>query len=97
MKKLLFIAVLLVSTLTFGNEVEKESSFIKSSEVINSPDELVACHYTTTLVFYRTITRKVMSMYTNEEVWETVTIIDMICTSCYTITAKGTSVETTCE
>ena len=79
------------SAVSFASTIEKKE-LSPSIEV----EELVRCDYSSTMIFYRTYTRQVFTMFTNEVAYETVVVIDSICTSCYTITAGGVTSSTNC-
>ncbi|TXI65294.1 MAG: hypothetical protein E6Q46_06345 [Flavobacterium sp.] len=103
MKKILLLVAFFATTLTFATNVEKkdsqENNFVieeKISETNTSEDEVVSCAWTSTTYFYRTYTRRVLSMYTNEVAVETVTVISSICTTCYQMGNSGVTSTTTC-
>lgn len=103
MKKILLLAALFATTLTFATNVEKnysqESNFAVEEKILEkntSEDEVVSCAWTSTTYFYRTYTRRVLSMYTDEVAYETVTVISNICTTCYQMGSSGVTATTTC-
>ncbi|MEL1246657.1 hypothetical protein [Flavobacterium helocola] len=92
------------TTLTFATNVEKndfqENNFVvegKTSKNDVSEDETVGCAWTTVTFFYRTYTRKVLSMDTTQDAYETVTVISSICTTCYQMGNSGVTSTTNCR
>ncbi|WP_445714797.1 hypothetical protein [Flavobacterium sp.] len=103
MKKNLLLAAFFATTLTFATNVKKndsqENNFAvekKISESNVSEDETVGCAWTTINYFYRTYTRRVLSMYTDEVAYETVTVLSNVCTTCYQMGNSGVTSSTTC-
>jgi hypothetical protein len=103
MKKILLLVAFFATTLTFATDVEKNNSANdyltvdeKISETNVSEDETVGCAWTTVTYFYRTYTRKVLSMDTTQVVTEVVTEISSICTTCYQMGHSGVTSTTTC-
>jgi hypothetical protein len=104
MKKILLLVAFFATTLTFATNVEKNNSVNdyltvdeKISETNVSEDETVGCAWTTVTFFYRTYTRKVLSMDTTQDAYETVTVISSICTTCYQMGNSGVTSTTNCR
>lgn len=103
MKKILLLVAFFATTLTFATNVEKNNSVNdyltvdeKISETNISEDETLSCSWTTVSYFYRTYTRRVLSMYTDEVAYETVTVLSNVCTACYQMGNSGVTSSTTC-
>lgn len=86
---MLMIIVFMFSAALFTNTVEKESLSTKSQET-----EEVSCSYTSQYTWYRMQTRQVFTMAGT--VTEVTYVIDKVCTNCYSLSANGTTVTTTC-
>lgn len=104
MKKILLLVAFFATTLTFATNVEKNNSVNdyltvdeKISETNVSEEETVGCAWTTITYFYRTYTKKVLSMDVTQVVTEVVTEISSICTTCYQMGPSGVTSTTTCN
>lgn len=105
MKKNLLIATFFfATTLTFATNVENDNFAIKNYTVEEktsknnvSEDETIGCAWTTITYFYRTYTKKVLSMDVTQVVTEVVTEISSTCTTCYQMGPSGVTSTTTCN
>lgn len=103
MKKILLLVAFFATTLTFATNVENDN-FAKNDYTVEeknskndvSKDETLGCSWTTITYFYRTYTRRVLTMYTDEVAYETVTVLSNICTTCYQMGGSGVTSSTTC-
>lgn len=97
MKKLFFVAFMLLSIVTYAKNIEKENSKFMSdqSELINK--KRIGCAWSTTVIFYRASIKQVVSMDESKDAFEITYVIDRICTTCYQIGHQGVTSTTTCN
>lgn len=79
------------SAVTFASTVEKENLLTDFQKTEN-----LGCAYTSQYTWYRLVPRQVFSMADGGTTTVYDTVIDRVCTNCYSLGGNATTVTTTC-